>query len=83
METECISGSLITQGMLNGYIAQEIGKIAIIGASRQGGAIMHGFPTPWEVAKSRSDKFVLGWKKDDADMGGKVVILSNARPAGE
>jgi hypothetical protein len=83
LEAECICASLISQGMLNGYIAQEIGKVAIIGASKPGGAIMHGFPTPWEVAKSRNSDDVLGWKKDDADLGGQVVILNNARPAGE
>lgn len=84
LEIECICGSLITQGLLNGYISQKTAKLAISGARRPGGVLRHGFPRPWQVVKEKNGDDVLGWKKEVGNQGGgQVVRLSGARPAGE
>lgn len=83
LEIECICGSLITQGFLNGYISHKTAKLAISGARRSGGALIHGFPQPWQVIKEKNRDDVLGWKRDGGSDGqGQVVRLSGARPAG-
>jgi hypothetical protein len=82
LEIECICGSLITQGFLNGYIHQKSNKVAVSGVNKLGG-VDNGFPRPWEVIKSKNSNDVLGWKKDIGSGGsGQVVHLSGARPAG-
>jgi hypothetical protein len=82
LEIECICGSLITQGFLNGYISQKISKVAVSGINKPGG-VKNGFPVPWEVIKSKNTDDVLGWKKEGGSVGvGQVVHLSGARPAG-
>ncbi|KAH8727881.1 vitamin-D-receptor interacting mediator subunit 4-domain-containing protein [Phaeosphaeriaceae sp. PMI808] len=83
LEMECICGSLITQGFLNGYISQKSMKVAVQGANKPGG-VRNGFPPPWEVIKSKNSDDVQGWKKEGGSTGlGQVVHLSNARAAGE
>jgi hypothetical protein len=82
LEVECVCGSLITQGFLNGYIHQAFNKVALSGVNKAGG-VRNGFPCPWEVIKSKNTDDVLGWKKDvGTGDSGLVVHLSNARPAG-
>ncbi|KAF1916237.1 hypothetical protein BDU57DRAFT_224195 [Ampelomyces quisqualis] len=82
LEIECICGSLITQGFLNGYISQKSSKVAVSGINKPGG-VRNGFPLPWEVIKSKNTNDVLGWKKEGGSVGsGQVVHLSGARPAG-
>jgi hypothetical protein len=82
MEVECICGSLITQGYLNGYVSQKSGKVAVSGVNKPGG-VKNGFPQPWEIVKSKNTDDVLGWKKDGGTASsGQVVHLSGARPAG-
>lgn len=83
LEVECICGSLITQGFLNGYISQKSGRVAVSGAAKPGGALVNGFPKPWNVIKSKNTDDVPGWKKESGNVGqGQVVRLSGARPAG-
>jgi hypothetical protein len=82
LEIECICGSLITQGFLNGYISQKSNKVAVSGVNKPGG-VRNGFPQPWEVIKSKNTNDVLGWKKEGGSVtSGQVVHLSGARPAG-
>lgn len=82
LEVECICGSLITQGFLNGYISQKSNKVAVSGINKPGG-VRNGFPQPWEVVKSKNSTDVLGWKKDGGTASsGQIVHLSGARPAG-
>ncbi|KAF2027217.1 hypothetical protein EK21DRAFT_114985 [Setomelanomma holmii] len=83
LEMECICGSLITQGLMNGYISRKSMKVALSGGGKPG-SIIKAFPIPWEVTKSKNSDDVLGWKKDGGNVGsGQVVRLSGARPAGE
>jgi hypothetical protein len=85
LEIECICGSLITQGYLNGYINETYNKVAVSGVNRPGG-VNNGFPAPWEVIKSanKDKEEVVGWVRTERKGGsaGQVVRLSNARPAG-
>jgi hypothetical protein len=86
LEMECICGSLITQGLLSGYISQTRTKLAINGVKKYG--VSAGFLPPWEVSKAMNleknpKEEVLGWKKEVGTGGsGQVVRLSNAAPAG-
>lgn len=81
LEIECICASLITQGLMNGYIARTSAKVVLAGMNK---GIDHGFPKPWEVVRSRNSDDVQGWKKDGGNVGGgQVVHLSGARPVGE
>lgn len=86
-EIECICGSLISQGFLNGYISHKSKRFAIQGTRRAGSALKAGFPNVWEVVKQKNlennkDK-VLGWVTEaQSQSGGQVVRLAGARPAG-
>lgn len=95
---ECIVSSLITQGLLNGFLSHSRSKFAIQGAKKKGGPLKAGFPNVWEVVSARSDAEVPGWKKEEAPVGrkfgsgmagpssdfgpGTVVNLSGVRPVG-
>lgn len=82
LEIECICGSLITQGFLNGYISQKLNKVGLQGMNKPGG-LNNAFPPPWHIIVSKSKDDVLGWKKEGGGVGsGQVVHLSGARPAG-
>lgn len=95
LEVESIFASLISQGLLNGYISHRQQRFAIQGAKRAG-PLQAGFPNVWQTVKSRSDEEVPGWKRDGTvnhfagndgqSLGrvgpGTVVNLSGARPAG-
>lgn len=89
MEIIAICGSLITQGLLNGYISPKSAKLAISGARRPGGPLKHGFPLPWHnivlknQGEEKKDPEVLGWKREGGTGGqGQVVRLAGARAAG-
>ncbi|KAF2822793.1 hypothetical protein CC86DRAFT_457978 [Ophiobolus disseminans] len=83
LEMESISSSLITQGLMNGYISRSSLRVALSSISKRGG-LDNAFPNPWENAKSRNSDDVLGWKKEaGSETAGLIVHLSGARPVGE
>jgi len=83
LEIECICSSLITQGLMIGYVTRTSMKVALANVTRKGG-VDNAFPNPWVNAKSRNTEDVLGWKKDAGNVGGgQIVHLSGARPVGE
>jgi nuclear mRNA export protein PCID2/THP1 len=93
-EIESIMHSLIQQGLLKGFVTHASPRFAIPGAKAGGGALATGFPSVWGVIASREGSQVPGWVRDletgdrttgtDAGggMGGRVIRLSGARPAG-
>jgi hypothetical protein len=82
LEIECICGSLITQGFMNGYISQKLNRVGLSGIHKPGG-VRNAFPPPWHIIVSKSTDDVLGWKKEGGNVAsGQVVHLSGARPAG-
>jgi hypothetical protein len=83
LEIECICASLITQGLMNGYVSRTSMAVALSSVTKKAG-LDNAFPNPWVNAKSRNTDDVLGWKKEAGNMGaGQVVHLSGARPVGE
>ncbi|KAI9706122.1 MAG: hypothetical protein M1836_005528 [Candelina mexicana] len=92
-DVESMLSSLISQGLLTGYISHRLSKFVILGASKNAkGAMGAGFPNVWEVIRSKSDDEVPGWVQDDVAAPGRwmgkmvgagmVVNLTGARPAG-
>jgi nuclear mRNA export protein PCID2/THP1 len=89
LEIEFTAGSLVTQGLINGYISHKTKRVAILGA-KKGDAVLIGFPSPWRVIRDRCEAdgqgHVPGWKKDvGAPVGfmGRVVTLSGVKPIGQ
>ncbi|KAL4963481.1 uncharacterized protein BDV14DRAFT_90415 [Aspergillus stella-maris] len=91
-EIESILSSLLTQGLMRGYLTHRNPRFAIPG-SRLRGALPTGFPNVWQMIYSREseDSNVPGWVKAPDPManaaaalggGGRVVNLSGARPVG-
>ncbi|KAL4926399.1 uncharacterized protein BDV17DRAFT_283340 [Aspergillus undulatus] len=92
-EIESILSSLLTQGLMRGYLTHRNPRFAIPGA-RLRGALPTGFPNVWQTiyARESEDMGVPGWVKPPATMpgavalggggGGRVVNLSGARPVG-
>ncbi|KAK8183373.1 hypothetical protein IWZ00DRAFT_459138 [Phyllosticta capitalensis] len=86
-EVECIVASLITQGLLNGFISHKQSRFAITGAKKKG-ALAAGFPNAWEVIKSKNPDDVPGWKQQSAAQGAngfggaRVVRLAGAAAVG-
>lgn len=87
-EIESMLASLITQGLMRGYLTHQNPRFAIMGA-RQRGALPAGFPNVWETISKREseDNNVPGWVKPadptlGAAGGGRVVRFSGARPVG-
>lgn len=91
-ELESILVSLLTQGLIRGYLTHRNPRFAIPGA-RLRGALPTGFPNVWETIGTREseDDSVPGWVKPApamlggsalAGIGGRVVNLSGARPVG-
>lgn len=90
-EIESILASLLTQGLLRGYLTHGNPRFAIPGA-RMRGAIPTGFPNVWQTiyARESEDDNVPGWVKPPKPAaapvgtggGGRVVNLSGARPVG-
>lgn len=82
LEIESIAGSLITQGLMSGYIDQKTSRLAISGARKPEGALYHGFPLPWQAVRDKSSDNVDGWKKTAAQSGGQIIRLDGARAVG-
>ncbi|RAH61450.1 COP9 signalosome complex subunit 12 [Aspergillus piperis CBS 112811] len=88
-ELESILASLLTQGLMRGFLTHKNPRLAIPGA-RLRGAIPTGFPNVWQtiLAREQEDDNVPGWVQPPAVAppptagGGRVVNLSGARPVG-
>lgn len=94
-ELESILASLLTQGLMRGFLTHRNPRFAIPGA-RVRGAIPTGFPNVWETISAREseDDSVPGWVQPPSPTagdplaaagaagGGRVVNLSGARPVG-
>ncbi|KAL5363107.1 hypothetical protein BJX96DRAFT_112928 [Aspergillus floccosus] len=94
-EIESILASLLTQGLMRGYLTHRNPRFAIPGA-RLRGALPTGFPNVWQTifARESEDDSVPGWVQPPpaivgnpmaaaaAAGGGRVVNLSGARPVG-
>ncbi|KAL2869668.1 uncharacterized protein BJX67DRAFT_319170 [Aspergillus lucknowensis] len=90
-EIESILASLLTQGLMRGYLTHRNPRLAIPGA-RLRGALPTGFPNIWQTihARESEDTGVPGWVQPPSTMagsvalggGGRVVNLSGARPVG-
>ncbi|KAL2000534.1 hypothetical protein VTN02DRAFT_2955 [Thermoascus thermophilus] len=95
-ELESILASLLTQGLMRGYLTHRNPRFAIPGA-RLRGALPTGFPNVWRTISAREseDLSVPGWVQPpppagagplggvlDGAGGGRVVNLSGARPVG-
>ncbi|PYI20044.1 hypothetical protein BO99DRAFT_421856 [Aspergillus violaceofuscus CBS 115571] len=88
-EIESILASLLTQGLMRGYLTHKNPRLAIPGA-RLRGAVPTGFPNVWQTiyARESEDDNVPGWVQPPAAAaiptagGGRVVNLSGARPVG-
>ncbi|KAL4916180.1 hypothetical protein BDW62DRAFT_186956 [Aspergillus aurantiobrunneus] len=92
-EIESILASLLTQGLMRGYLTHRNPRFAIPGA-RLRGALPTGFPNVWQTiyARESEDTDVPGWVQPPSTMPmaapaalageGRVVNLSGARPVG-
>lgn len=91
-EIESILASLLTQGLIRGYLTHRNPRFAIPGA-RLRGALPTGFPNIWQTISMREkeDAGVPGWVRPPppttlgalaSAAGGRVVNLSGARPVG-
>ncbi|KAL4972203.1 hypothetical protein BDW66DRAFT_164324 [Aspergillus desertorum] len=92
-EIESILASLLTQGLMRGYLTHRNPRFAIPGA-RLRGALPTGFPNVWQTIYGRESKdtVVPGWVQPPSTIakgapaalggGGRVVNLSGVRPVG-
>lgn len=91
-EIESILSSLLTQGLMRGYLTHRNPRFAIPGA-RLRGALPTGFPNVWQTisAREKEDSSVPGWVRPPPRAtlsgpamagGGRVVNLARARPVG-
>ncbi|PWY88242.1 hypothetical protein BO70DRAFT_369153 [Aspergillus heteromorphus CBS 117.55] len=86
-ELESILASLLTQGLMRGYLTHKNPRLAIPGA-RLRGAVPTGFPNVWQTIQAREseDDNVPGWVQPPSATalagGGRVVNLAGARPVG-
>ncbi|CAL5874244.1 uncharacterized protein PFLUO_LOCUS8532 [Penicillium psychrofluorescens] len=93
-EIESILASLLTQGLMRGYLTHRKPRFAIPGA-RLRGALPTGFPNVWQTISAREseDSSVPGWVQPPASAafgagtaalagGSRVVNLKGARPVG-
>lgn len=91
-EIESILASLLTQGLMRGFLTHRNPRFAIPGA-RLRGALPTGFPNVWQTiyARESEDDNVPGWVQQPAPTvqpvsggggGSRVVNLSGARPVG-
>jgi hypothetical protein len=85
---ECVVASLVSQGLLRGFVSHSLQRFAILGAKHRGGPLNAGFPPPYEVIRARAEKNgedeVPGWvrKERKIGMGGVVNLTGIARPVG-
>ena len=88
-EIESILASLLTQGLMGGYLLHREPRFAVPGAKLKG-IMPTGFPNVWQTiyAHESIDKNVPGWVQPRAPIGpgaaggGRVVNLAGARPVG-
>lgn len=87
-EIESIFASLITQGLMGGYLLHREPRFAVPGAKIKG-ILPTGFPNVWQTISAREshDTSVPGWVQPRAPTigaagGGRVVNLAGARPVG-
>lgn len=84
---ESVFASLIEQNLLHGFISHSSHRFAITGA-KSAAPLQVGFPCVWDVISARADNEVPGWVREKktsslgGNIGGMVVNLSGARPAG-
>ena len=84
---ESIFASLIEQDLLHGFISHSQHRFAITGV-KNADPLQVGFPRVWDVINARADTEVPGWVREKkanpfgGQLGGMVVNLSGARPAG-
>ena len=67
LQIECMLSSLISQGLLNGFISHRLKRFAIQGAKAKGGPLAAGFPKPFAVISARMEEYdseIPGWKKE-------------------
>ncbi|MCJ1355031.1 MAG: hypothetical protein MMC33_005022 [Icmadophila ericetorum] len=95
MEVETGVASLIQQDLMHGYISHKYARFIITGAKGKS-VVDIGFPNVWQTIEGQADKKVPGWVRvgDEGEledgrsglpkggMGGTVINLANARPAG-
>lgn len=97
-EIESVFLSLIQQGLLRGFVSHANPRFAIPGSKARGGPVPAGFPSVFEVVRSRMEeeggKGVPGWVKEEdvvpqvggmragGNLAGRVINLSGARPVG-
>lgn len=86
---EALLAGLVQQGLLHGYLSTGQGKFAIMGSKQRGGPLNAGFPSVWEVLRSRAESEgreseVPGWVRVErkGGMGGVVNLSGIARPVG-
>ena len=84
MQIESIMSSLVSQGLLGGFISHRQQKFAVQGAKRKG-VLAAGFPNPWTVFKEKYDDEVPGWKVagGGAILGGLSATESTATETGK
>jgi len=87
LEVEAVVASLVQQGFLHGFVSHSLSRFAILGAKQRGGALLAGFPAPFEVMHARADNGrieVPGWVREERkETGGGVINLTGiARPVG-
>ncbi|KAH8435137.1 uncharacterized protein LDX57_012766 [Aspergillus melleus] len=84
-ELESILASLLTQGLMGGYLTHRNPRFVIPGA-RIRGLLPTGFPNVWQTISTREGytDSVPGWVQRDRDGGGggRVIHLKSARPVG-
>lgn len=83
-EVESIVTSLISQGLLNAFIAHKLKKIAIKDMKKANGrtAAEVGFPNVWEVVKRNHGNEVPGWKVKEGRAGGQTYTLGAVKEIG-
>lgn len=59
---EDVVASLVSQGLLHGYVAHAMGRFAIMGAAKKGSPVAAGWPTVADVIDTADDD-VPGWVK--------------------
>lgn len=85
-EIESILASLLTQGLMGGYLLHREPRFAVPGAKLKG-IMPTGFPNVWRTISAHEgiDTNVPGWVQPRAPVasgGGRVVTLAGARPVG-
>ncbi|KAJ5344428.1 hypothetical protein N7452_002432 [Penicillium brevicompactum] len=86
-EIESILASLLTQGLMGGYLLHREPRFAVPGAKLKG-IMPTGFPNVWQTISGHesTDKTVPGWVQPRVSNGlgggGRVVNLAGARPVG-